>query len=175
MELNGRSEDHQRRRYPTVLLLIEILVVHTSFVYGWRFLWPCVSHYLPDCQPLLDVIWTHILEPYAVSLFSVPSAVVLLIILCYTAAKYKFAKDIFNVEGRLIISCYYIIGFCQVVTRSSNRPSDVSCKAIYYGFCNLKCILTLACKSKSFYSLHTVIIIVTIHDTYTHAHHYTHS
>ena len=107
---NGRDEDHQRRRYPTVLLLIEILVVHTSFVYGRRFLWPRVSHYLPDCQPLLDVIWTHILEPYAVSLFSVPSAVVLLIMLCYTAAKYKFAKDIFNVEGTYIL----VYGFCNL-------------------------------------------------------------
>ena len=92
-----RGEGYQR--YPTILLLLEIVVVHSSVVLGWRFLGPYISRYLPDFQPLLNVIWTHILEPYAVSLFSIPSAVVLLIMLCYTAAKYKFAKDIFNVEG----------------------------------------------------------------------------
>ena len=103
------SEDHQQRRLPTVVLLIvEIVVLHSSFVFAWRFLWPYVSHYVPDCQPLLDVIWTHVLEPYAISLFSIPSAVVLVIMLCYTAAKY-FAKDIFNAEGKNLCSLYVLV------------------------------------------------------------------
>lgn len=96
------GENHQRRIHrPTVLpLLIEIAVVHSSVLLAWRFLLPYMPHYLIDCQPLVDIVWTHILEPYAVSLFSIPSVVALLIMLYYTAAKYKFAKDIFNVEGK---------------------------------------------------------------------------
>lgn len=100
------GEDHQRRRYP-IMLPFEIAVVHSSILLAWKFLLPYMPHYLTDCKPLLDFIWTHILEPYAVSLFSIPSVVVLLIMLCYIAAKYKFAKDIFNVEG--MYGCIIVI------------------------------------------------------------------
>ena len=92
----------ERNRSPIVVLILEIFIVHNSFIIGWTFLSPYLSHYLPDYQPLLFTIWSRVLEPYAVSLLSIPSIVVLLIMLCYIAAKQR-AMDIFNVEGTKLI------------------------------------------------------------------------
>ena len=81
-------------------LVTEIIAVHSSIVLSWKFLWPYLFPYLPDFQPLLHFVWINVLEPYAVLLFSVPSAVASLTILCYIAAK-KLIPDIFNAEGML--------------------------------------------------------------------------
>ena len=94
----GLSAKQQQRIRAIVVLVAEIVVVHYSFVVGWKRLWPYLSQYLPDYQPLLDVIWNRILEPYAVSLFSVPSIIAFLIILCYIFAK-AYHNDVFNTEG----------------------------------------------------------------------------
>lgn len=82
--------------------VIEIITVHVCIVLGGKFLWSYLSLYLPDVQPLLNLVWSYVLEPYAVSLFSVPSVVAFLIILYYTAAK-NFARDIFNAEGIMVL------------------------------------------------------------------------
>ena len=82
--------------------VIEIITVHVCIVLGGKFLWSYLSLYLPDVQPLLNLAWSYVLEPYAVSLFSVPSVVAFLIILYYTAAK-NFARDIFNAEGMVLV------------------------------------------------------------------------
>lgn len=92
------SAQQQDRIRTTVVLVIEIALVHSSLVLGWKYLWPYISHYLPDYQPLLNVIWSKILEPYAVSLFSAPSIVALVMILWYMAAK-SCGIDVFDTEG----------------------------------------------------------------------------
>lgn len=90
------------QRAPIVTVFLEILIVHSCFLLAWKFLWPYLSQYVPELEPLLDVIWNRVLEPYAVVLLSVPSVTALFIILCYIAAKCH-AKDVFNVEGIVIV------------------------------------------------------------------------